>query len=69
MGVKRYLLDLLSPKITFLALYEENLIPKLAIWAKNGDLECFLKILVKAKLSDLKNNLHIVRYSLDGATI
>ena len=28
-----------------------------------------LKILVKAKLSNFKKILHIVRYSLDGATI
>ena len=31
--------------------------------------KCFLKILVKGKLSELNQILHIVRYSLDGATI
>jgi len=31
--------------------------------------KCFLKILVKEKLSELNQILHIVRYSLDGATI
>ena len=34
MGVKRYLLDLLSPNITFLAPYDDRIGKKVSFWVR-----------------------------------